>query len=123
MKEVLVKGMMLPPNCRACPCSLIFRKRGSEEEDIQCFFQLEYGNTTMDRCPLVEVKPHGRCIDADFAIAQEKNYCKDCDNWNGIRCKTCEHDWIMMILDDAPTVLDATEGETDDKRREDSTDV
>jgi len=52
--------------------------------------------------------PHGRLIDADFAITQEKNYCKDCDNWNGIRCKTCEHDYVMMILDDAPTVIEAS---------------
>ena len=64
----------------------------------------------LDNLPSIEVKePHGRCIDADFAITQEKNYyCKDCNNWNGIRCKTCEHDWIMMVLDDAPTVIEAS---------------
>lgn len=56
----------------------------------------------------IEIPEHGRLIDADLAIKNlDKYYCKECDNWNGVRCKTCDHYWAMQVLEDAPTVLEA----------------
>ena len=63
----------------------------------------------LENLPSIEVKPHGRLIDADMAIKNlDKYYCKECDNWNGVKCKTCEHYWAMQVLEDAPTVLEAS---------------
>ena len=64
-----------------------------------------------DGCRIIEEIPdkHGRLIDADLAIKNlDKYYCKECDNWNGVRCKTCDHYWAMQVLEDAPTVLEGT---------------
>ena len=104
MSDILIKNMEMPPNCKACPCSLIFRKRGSEEEDIHCFFQLEYGSTTMDRCPLVEVKAHGDLIDRDEAMAVfADRMCVD-DILDGV------YEPAVEVLRSAPTILEASDG-------------
>ena len=64
MADILIKGMKMPKNCKECPCStwaldepFFFCVLGQE---VSC----EY-DTRGKGCPLVEVKPHGRCIDAD----------------------------------------------------------
>ena len=50
-----------------------------------------------------------RLIDADAEIEAIKKYaCKDCDSYNGIRCRACWADDLMNWIDDAPKV-DAVE--------------
>ena len=50
-----------------------------------------------------------RLIDADAEIEAIKNYaCKDCDSYNGIRCRACWADDLMNWIDDAHKV-DAVE--------------
>ena len=42
-----------------------------------------------------------RLIDADAFITREKGiYCKDCDSWNGVKCRACWVDDITGDLDD-----------------------
>lgn len=45
-----------------------------------------------------------RYIDAD-ALAERLRlqYCKDCDNYNGIRCGSCDIDFVFDMVEDAPT--------------------
>lgn len=46
-----------------------------------------------------------RLIDAD-ALKQEIEdfHCKDCDNYNFVRCRACRIDDMITYLDEAPTV-------------------
>ena len=31
------------------------------------------------------------------------NYCKDCNSYNGVRCRACSFDDAMLALEDVPT--------------------
>ena len=43
-------------------------------------------------------------IDKEKAIeAIRLTYCKDCNNYNGVRCRACEFDDAMMEIEDCPT--------------------
>ena len=63
--SILIKGMEMPQNCRTCPmlfdghnyrwCNITGESLGIEETD----------NGRNEYCPLIEVPPHGRLIDAD----------------------------------------------------------
>lgn len=45
-----------------------------------------------------------RLIDADDRIEFIKNaYCPGCDNYNGVRCRTCSINETIEAIDDAPT--------------------
>ena len=59
--SILIRGMKKPKNCDECPI------KAWEDEWYVCPFS---GVTTLsigcqDSCPLVEIPPHGRLIDAD----------------------------------------------------------
>ena len=63
--SVIVKNMEMPKNCRTCPmlfdghsyrwCNITGESLGIEETD----------NGRDEYCPLIELPPHGRLIDAD----------------------------------------------------------
>ena len=62
-------------------------------------------------CPLIELPPHGRLIDADaFEYTCKFNYCNGCEDWNGLKCKTCWVDDMLGELENAPTIIES-EGE------------
>jgi hypothetical protein len=43
-------------------------------------------------------------IDKEKAIETIRlTYCKDCNNYNGVRCRACEFDDAMMEIEDCPT--------------------
>lgn len=46
-----------------------------------------------------------RFIDGDaLAERMRLQYCKDCDNYNGILCGSCDIDFVFDMVEDAPTV-------------------
>ena len=50
-----------------------------------------------------------RLTDADKRIAEiKKQYCTDCENYGGVKCRACWVDDAMRLIDDATTV-DAVE--------------
>ena len=56
-------------------------------------------------------------IDADELIEDIKRvYCKDCNNYNEIRCRACGTDDALRMIEDAPTadVVSEIFGEIDD---------
>ena len=68
--SVLIKGMAMPKSCNECP----FGKEKRLDVGIICTL---LDGTTFDTtsrptsmCPLVEIPPHGRLIDAD-ALTQQ----------------------------------------------------
>ena len=59
--SVLIKGMKMPKNCCECPI-----KVWGYEGYICPFSGIEALNIGIQRdCPLIELPPHGRLIDAD----------------------------------------------------------
>lgn len=78
--SILIKGMEMPPDCEKCPffdyeegfcfASGIKGKSGWYE------YVLRLGGIKdgrHDDCPLVEIPPHGRLIDADAAVVAIQN--------------------------------------------------
>ena len=66
--SVLIKGMEMPKSCEKCPC-----KTADAFGGLGCqttgYIPLRKANQDRpDWCPLIEVPPHGRLIDADAPI-------------------------------------------------------
>lgn len=87
---VYIKGFPLPNNCGACPLRLAWCR-----ERI-------YMVNRPDRCPLVPVPPHGRCIDADALMKGEGRYIISFGK-EGID---------VAEINRAPTIIPAEEEET-----------
>lgn len=87
--SVLIKGMEMPTSCRACLYSRTDIRNVDwcvlTEKDLPC------------DCPIIPVPKHGRLIDADAL-----------DNTLGIDDRD---DYVHWTLDDAPTIVEAEEGE------------
>lgn len=105
--SILIKGAKMPKNCKTCGfvvcddeyspeywCPIV---RDSIDNYMNCRHKL---------CPLVEIPPHGRLIDADKTISIIKNTVKGWDfqdTW----------DSICNMLDSAQTVIESEEQEHD----------
>lgn len=59
--SVLIKGMELPQNCYECPFEMV--EFYDFEDHVKC--ELTGKLTGINKCPLVQIPPHGRLIDAD----------------------------------------------------------
>ena len=67
--SVLIKGMEMPDNCGACPLETDYGTCGYYSLFVEAGHDSEIWKRR-DDCPLVEVPPHGRLIDAD-ALTQD----------------------------------------------------
>ena len=109
MADILIKNMEMPKTCFDCPFL---------RDDFCIVLGYEMRNDQILRgcgsCPLVEVKPHGRLIDADKLLeelseCEMKTYgyngsCDDCEDRN-----ICKERILIKRIKDAPTVLEASE--------------
>ena len=105
MSGVYIKGMKMPTSCYYCPfadgtwgyspphkkrCLISGKDMPVDERNVQ-HDQLV--------CPLVEIPPHGRLIDADTLNYSNTDYCGN-------------HFVYMVDIEDSPTIIEAEEGET-----------
>ena len=94
--SVLIKGMEMPKNCRACRLKMNCDDcEGFECVCLPLHTQIGYLDDLLtdkrrDDCPLVPVPPHGRLIDADAL-------------------PYLDIEWEDVV--DAPTIIPAEEGE------------
>lgn len=112
--SVLIKGMEMPTRCEDCFC---FR-RNAEYDYAYCNISsanvLGHGNERLNNCPLVEIPPHGRLIDAD-----ELRALYDFDGYDDHGEITredfdrllCRLPVIRQNIDDMPTIIEAEEAE------------
>lgn len=108
--SILIKGAKMPKNCFECLTTLgLFSKTCPISEDSNIDVELAK-NHIYDGCPLVEIPPHGRLIDADELI-------KNCEIWKETEIQD-EHDdvWnrgidacINEVKHHAPTVIESEE--------------
>ena len=108
--SVLVKGMEMPKNCFCCSMSHL------EGERLFCRrLKDEVLRRKVDPdCPLIELPPHGRLIDADAFKAML------IDALDDARDEFIRHDdflkakkvteSLLMDIDEVPTVIEAEEG-------------
>ena len=103
---VYIKSMEMPTSCFYCP----FRRK-INPDDIQCLvtrdvFEETFAGTIEMRnrgfCPLVEIPPHGRLIDAD-ALLKLIDSCMFPSDMVTTRAVSMATNWIK----EAPTVTTA----------------
>ena len=108
--SVLIRGMKLPDNCLECPLETDYGTCGYYSLFVEAGHDSEVWKRR-DDCPLVEVPPHGRLIDADdmfveFVIEGQgsKRY-KIGETWklNG--------EEIRAVISRLPTIIPAEEDE------------
>ena len=77
---IYIKGIEMPESCAECPMAHRNYRLEAEETQLACYAKGEWVSDDGERpvwCPLIELPPHGRLIDAD---AFEKEFQ---DNVNG----------------------------------------
>ena len=89
--SILIQGMEMPKNCKNCP--LRYSSTGYAWCDITGESLALEIDMRDDTCPLIELPPHGRLIDAD--AIQDYNV-----ETFGQR---------LLIIDTAPTVIEGSE--------------
>ena len=101
--DILIKGMEMPKTCRRCmEMEIPVRCRVMEQEAVTAVMS---GYNRPSDCPLVELPPHGRLVDADtnredFMDTVYSELYSDGDNYRANR--------IIDAYDNAPTVLEAS---------------
>lgn len=68
--SILIRGMEMPETCDDCPFPYV---SASYDKYMECPLS-KYEPTALKRnddCPLIEVPPHGRLIDADTLLKHE----------------------------------------------------
>ena len=110
--SILIKGMEMPKNCGECPCC--------ENTFYQCningarFFKVRdaYEKRHPD-CPLIELPPHGRLIDADALAGRLGITDMDCYKcaWgnHGFCSRGGDFTDACEAIEDAPTIIEAEE--------------
>ena len=109
-------NMEMPEECSRCPLlSEAGYCNGTNEltaEELESLWRI-VGRPSW--CPLVEIPPHGRTIDADAFTKYECNNCDGACEALPCDCLNCEDDCRCDFIKDiaeAPTVIPAEEGET-----------
>ena len=97
--SVIVKSMEMPESCYRCPMANDdFYLCGATEK----YLENDSEERRPDWCPLIELPPHGRLIDADELVRI----------WTGAKF----YGNIKPIVDARPTVIEA-EGERNEQRK------
>ena len=118
--SVLIKGMEMPKNCYQCrmvdSCQYLWKPYDLDDySDLQNM--IEEGFTRADNCPLVEVPPHGRLIDADalHKLFEDQWHYLQVLDWNEnptAEARQSGVNWCINTMhDSAPTIIEAEEGE------------
>lgn len=105
---IYIKGMEMPKSCDEC--------RIMEFEDTNCVPELFYGCPIVfkahpqgvgyrpDYCPLVEVPPHGRLIDADALENEIQMRLLECNKYGNQFQKPYE---VMRTIALAPAIIES----------------
>lgn len=103
--SVLIKGMEMPKSCDECELCTCYVREDGTEENYRCvitFYPIHEFNERHEYCPLVEIPPHGRLIDADelFKEMERKGWFDNAD-------RDIAEDLVLAT----PTIIEAEEGE------------
>lgn len=103
--SVLIKSMEMPTSCAVCPFENYGDCYGGKVKAIMDIDDYVSAGKRHPRCPLVEIPPHGRLIDAD-TLTVKHGWLDNFDN---------THTHIQFVyaneINYAPTIIPAEEGE------------
>lgn len=100
--SILIKGMEMPTSCFDCDCAEIYGDGYFHCNRIgETFEEDDFRMARHPDCPMIELPPHGRLIDADM---MEKECCHGCKYENN-KYANC----IDCALANAPTIIPAEE--------------
>lgn len=119
---VYIKGMEMPKNCAECPCRMI----GYTKDHCNVlgkFIDFVVGSEgRREDCPLIEIPPHGRLIDADALMKEfEKAENTMAEHGQEYSCsfmsssQEISTEWYVVeeMVDNSPTIIPADkDGET-----------
>lgn len=103
--SILIKGMQMPKNCGECPIEQLY---GRDCETAKCPITknldsaYRVSQARMFGCPLVELPPHGRLIDAD-ALNELIDSGDDIDFSEVLETKYA----IMQMVREQETIIEA----------------
>lgn len=89
--SILIKDMEMPKHCGECGIEWC------EKWKRLIIGGMSIAKTRPSDCPLIEVPPHGRLIDAEELFWKVYDYF-------GEDCETAEN-WMMRVINEAPTVI------------------
>ena len=98
--SILIKGMDMPKNCWSCRLETIINCEplmGNESAS-------KYKDKRHKNCPLIELPPHGRLIDAGDLSMMHFTHCKH--EGDTMYVSFCE---VAKNIFDAPTIIEAEE--------------
>ena len=109
MMSVIIKGMEMPTCCFYC--EMCYQDQDSEHCITSRCAAQEHKEIFPDKsvrdddCPLIEVPPHGRLIDADALL---KKFCGHCDGYeecgtNKVRVECYD----LGLINHSPTIIEA----------------
>ena len=116
MSDILIKNMDKPKSCFSDYKRCFFEMTSIDSKAHYCSLTGDrvYRAKIKSNCPIVEVKPHGRLIDADKLLkdlsdCEMKSYgyngsCDDCEDRNISDVRV-----LLKDIEDAPTILEASE--------------
>ena len=125
--SILIKGMKMPKSCAECP--FFYLAYGAEpncnvdaygEGIKECYLphmEEDPGKNRHPDCPLTELPPHGRLIDADalHKLFEDQWHYLQVLDWNEnptAEARQSGINWCVNTMhDDAPTIIPAEEGE------------
>lgn len=119
--SILITGMEMPPSCRYCEFRhLSLTQNAFCTASHETIDYMAERTKRLDNCPLVELPPHGRLVDADAFAAEMKKRQEEAEKWlreakdretavraDAVLSFLCE---VKLTLDAAPTIIEA-EGE------------
>ena len=102
--SVIVKGMKMPLNCAMCERWSICECLKEYKDYESILYAVDDGDLVRaDECPLIELPPHGRLIDAD----ELKTAFPRCDNSMDIKVAS-----VRATINHASTIIEAEGSET-----------
>ena len=98
MMSILINGIEMPKSCWDCFAC----------HDGWCIInqKIEGHRTVTHSCPLIEVPPHGRLVDADMLENEAQMRLLECDKYDNQFQKPYE---VMRAIALAPTIIPAEE--------------
>lgn len=121
--SILIKGMEMPKSCDDCCVNvdcwcMATIKPNDYSNDVYDYMN---NGTKPDWCPLIEIPPHGRLIDASeisehkyATIPQYRKEIAEGKTKSDDEAIAFKHGWnyaIDSIIENAPTIIEAEDGE------------
>lgn len=131
MSDILIKNVEMPKNCEECPFFDDIYTRMDDDDTYRCdliggLSYWQYAGKAEKDCPLIELPPHGRLIDADvvekeieryekisgYPVGEEPKEFTGDDGWETVRYTA----WMARFFiaeQNAPTIIPADEDGAD----------